>query len=143
MLSLLLMYRLIFSQPVEFRTEMIRLSHVNQLGSRCGPHHRSIKACTQIVGQALTADCVADGEVWRIRARASYIALIYIVSEKQISHEFLHVRDIELGVGAHVKRLRERSFLSKPGCDSEAAGAKSAFSEELKEISLASIRLRQ
>lgn len=142
MLRLVLLCAVIVSQVpargdeprVVAKTRMIRLATTRALASRCGDHNKHVYACAQFVGQQLTASCSAGDGAWSIRPRADYVALVYIVDQKFIYHESLHMRDMEKAVTEHLVAIESLRFASAENCEAAAASANAELPIKMREF---------
>jgi hypothetical protein len=125
-------------QRLSAKSRMIRLSTPKFFRERCGANNAHVYACTQFVGQELTAGCTLQGDLWTMQTRAGYLALIYIVRQDFIAHEQMHLRDIEKSVADHLDLLETRTFRSAADCDAAAQSAAANFRAKMQEFAAAS-----
>lgn len=77
-----------------------------------------------------------------MRAQAEYLALIYIVSGEYVSHEYLHLRDMNHAVEGHLKDLETQRFPSQRQCEEAGKSAASAFAAHMRSFAADSNRVR-
>jgi len=121
-------------QKLIANTRMILLVSKTALAQRCGPQNAHAYACTQFVGQRLSADCAGENALWTIRPKAEYVALMYIVDQDYIRHEKRHIGDMEKAVTEHLSALESERFSAASSCERAATSAVARFSASMQEF---------
>lgn len=65
---------------------------------------------------------------------ASYNAVVYLMDLTAMSHERLHVRDVQADVGDHMRGLERRTFRSEGACLAAARSAEGSFERDFRQI---------
>ena len=101
----------------------------------CGVN-RSILACTRFVGYELSAKCTDDGAA--IIAAASFMPLMVVLARTEMSHEFLHVADVQKATEQYVLQLETHRYSSAAQCEGAASAAIREFPQRIQEFVRAS-----
>jgi hypothetical protein len=111
-------------------SHIVRLTDHSQLRATCRTD-RTDRACTDFVGRRLTAACAADGDRWRIDARAQFIPFVYLWDVSALFHERAHIDDVRGEVARHLDALTAQRFATPAACEGTANAASAGFESEM------------
>src|SRR6478672_10385408 len=83
----------------------------------CGP---TADGCTHITGSSFSAECLRDGDAWRLRAGRVFL------------HEIEHIDDVRRGADGYVRTLRAIRFESLEQCRERAALERARINDVLR-----------
>lgn len=123
-----------FSQ-VEVQPAVTKLvPTVEHLRQWCSANNARFDACTVFVAYRLQASCASAGPSWSMHPSATFRPMIMLHNIQQLTHEKIHVGDVERFVTRYIAALGQAQFESAAGCEQAALDAKTSFPDRMREF---------
>lgn len=126
------------ARAVEVLTpRLVMVKEEAELRRRCGVNVR-IDGCTRFTAYALSATCSRAEKGWSMTAFARFRPYYILRRRSVLTHEMLHVRDIETSIADLLHQLQRTSFETRESCEDVAARAIAGFPRQLERFIQAS-----
>lgn len=108
-----------------------------ELRRLCGVNER-IDACTGFVAYRLSTSCASTEKGWSMTASARFTPYIVLRRRDAITHEMLHIRDVQRSLADFLVDLEQAAFTTQGLCEDAAARAASELPRLINEFARAS-----
>ena len=116
---------------------LVMVKQEAELRRRCEVDIR-IDGCTRFAAYELSARCWPGARGWSMTASARFRPYIFLRRRAVLTHEMVHIRDVETATRNHIQQLEDETFPTSAMCDDAAARAITDFPRRLERFIRAS-----
>jgi len=118
---------------IEIGQSITKTLDPREMKATCGTV-KPVLACTALVGQRLSFDCLAEPLGWRIDAAAHALPMMFLTDIRHIPHEMLHLTDIREQLAQYLSTLAARHFATAETCKEAGEGEANSFVMRMREL---------